>query len=328
MRGRPARRCSGPARRTSRTGRTAASGRRPSSTPSDGARVLAGSWPPPCGPVCPPSASTGVDRPPAGTRCRRRCRGRGDGVVRLGRAYLRDGTPTRTSPDARAPAPRSSARRRETGPAAAPRARRRVPAGLRARHSVAVDGWQLARYRSAGHRRRRARARDAVLVDADDVPQAPRYRATCASSAPARPGSRSRAALAAQGSHGAAARERQPSSPTNATQALYRGKDGRAAHSTPTRRPGLDGPRLRFFGGTTNHWSGYCRPFPEVDFEAAQLRAAFGVADRTGRRSTRTTPARTTSCSLGPYDYSVASWSAQGHLGLPFLDDPPPRPTP
>ena len=29
----------------------------------------------------------------------------------------------------------------------------------------------------------------------------------------------------------------------------------------------LDTPRLRFFGGTTNHWAGVCRPFDSVDFE-------------------------------------------------------------
>lgn len=29
----------------------------------------------------------------------------------------------------------------------------------------------------------------------------------------------------------------------------------------------LRGPRLRYFGGTTNHWGGYCRPFDALDFE-------------------------------------------------------------
>ncbi len=29
----------------------------------------------------------------------------------------------------------------------------------------------------------------------------------------------------------------------------------------------LDTPRLRYFGGTTNHWAGVCRPFDSVDFE-------------------------------------------------------------
>jgi choline dehydrogenase-like flavoprotein len=29
----------------------------------------------------------------------------------------------------------------------------------------------------------------------------------------------------------------------------------------------LDGSRLRYFGGSTNHWGGYCRPLEPVDFE-------------------------------------------------------------
>jgi choline dehydrogenase-like flavoprotein len=32
----------------------------------------------------------------------------------------------------------------------------------------------------------------------------------------------------------------------------------------------LIGPRLRYFGGTTNHWGGICRPFDEADFEARE----------------------------------------------------------
>lgn len=31
---------------------------------------------------------------------------------------------------------------------------------------------------------------------------------------------------------------------------------------------GLEDLRLRFFGGTTNHWAGYCRQLDEIDFEA------------------------------------------------------------
>ena len=34
--------------------------------------------------------------------------------------------------------------------------------------------------------------------------------------------------------------------------------------------PNLSGPRLRFFGGTSNHWGGICRPFDEADFEARE----------------------------------------------------------
>src|SRR5271170_7362007 len=46
------------------------------------------------------------------------------------------------------------------------------------------------------------------------------------------------------------------------TQALYAGSD--------VGRPFLDLTicRLRFFGGTTNHWGGWCLPLDPVDFEA------------------------------------------------------------
>jgi choline dehydrogenase-like flavoprotein len=45
------------------------------------------------------------------------------------------------------------------------------------------------------------------------------------------------------------------------TQALYEGP------SIGLPYPDLSVPRLRFFGGTTNHWGGICRPFDEADFE-------------------------------------------------------------
>ena len=46
-----------------------------------------------------------------------------------------------------------------------------------------------------------------------------------------------------------------------ATQELYRGRNvGRKYFE-------LDACRLRYFGGTTNHWGGYCRPLNAIDFE-------------------------------------------------------------
>jgi choline dehydrogenase-like flavoprotein len=48
------------------------------------------------------------------------------------------------------------------------------------------------------------------------------------------------------------------------TQALYEGP------SIGLPYPDLSVPRLRFFGGTTNHWGGICRPFDEADFEARE----------------------------------------------------------
>jgi hypothetical protein len=45
------------------------------------------------------------------------------------------------------------------------------------------------------------------------------------------------------------------------TQSLYEGE----VVGLPYFR--LDAPRLRYFGGTTNHWAGVCRPFDAMDFE-------------------------------------------------------------
>ena len=33
----------------------------------------------------------------------------------------------------------------------------------------------------------------------------------------------------------------------------------------------LDIARLRFLGGSTNHWNGMCRPFSEIDFKRNYL---------------------------------------------------------
>lgn len=52
------------------------------------------------------------------------------------------------------------------------------------------------------------------------------------------------------------------------TQALYKGE------STALRYFDLLRCRLRFFGGTTNHWGGYCRPNDPIDYEG---RDALGL---------------------------------------------------
>jgi len=49
------------------------------------------------------------------------------------------------------------------------------------------------------------------------------------------------------------------------TQALYRGS---AEGTVLDARPGyLSDSRLRYFGGSTNHWSGWCHPLDRLDFE-------------------------------------------------------------
>lgn len=44
------------------------------------------------------------------------------------------------------------------------------------------------------------------------------------------------------------------------TQALYQGENKGVDYP-------LDGARLRYFGGSTNHWGGWCRPLADIDFE-------------------------------------------------------------
>jgi choline dehydrogenase-like flavoprotein len=104
-----------------------------------------------------------------------------------------------------------------------------------------------------------------------------------------------------------------------ATQSLYKGTSV-GIPIDPTVNLGLDTPRLRFFGGTTNHWAGYCRPFPATDL------AARPWVPRSGWPITRAEldpyyAGAHDVIKLGPYDYSIASWSEQGHLTQPFLED-------
>lgn len=106
----------------------------------------------------------------------------------------------------------------------------------------------------------------------------------------------------------------------DATQALYKGKTV-GLPIDPVVHLGLDSPRLRYFGGTTNHWSGFCRPFPELDFE----RRAY--VPRSGwpidRADLDPYYARAQDvCGLGPYEYSLGYWITQGLIERPFLETP------
>jgi len=80
----------------------------------------------------------------------------------------------------------------------------------------------------------------------------------------------------------------------------------------------LDTTRLRFFGGTTNHWAGYCRPMDEVDFAARDWLPGTGwpitraSLDPYYRRAQPI-------CELGRYDYEPENWR-DGSYG-PFAFD-------
>jgi choline dehydrogenase-like flavoprotein len=49
-----------------------------------------------------------------------------------------------------------------------------------------------------------------------------------------------------------------------------------AGRETGVRYTALDAGRLRFLGGSSNHWGGYCRPLDEIDFESRDWLAHSG----------------------------------------------------
>ena len=106
--------------------------------------------------------------------------------------------------------------------------------------------------------------------------------------------------------------------PDAATQALYRGRSV-GLPLDPIGHEGLDGPRLRYFGGTTNHWAGYCRPFPELDFEPRSYVPRSGWPMARAALDPYYAVAQDM-CRLGPYDYDVSSWEARGALEVPILN--------
>jgi len=80
----------------------------------------------------------------------------------------------------------------------------------------------------------------------------------------------------------------------------------------------LDSSRLRFFGGTTNHWAGTCRPLDPEDFER---RAAIPLSGWPLRRTDLVPYYEQAQqlCQLGPFDYTPAFWSRQtGQIDQPF----------
>ena len=95
------------------------------------------------------------------------------------------------------------------------------------------------------------------------------------------------------------------------TQDLYEGQSiGRAFED-------LTASRLRYFGGTTNHWGGACLPLDAIDFEPRDHLPYHGWPfpkshlDPWYRRAQEV-------CQLGPYDYRPSSW------GITPNEVPPP----
>jgi choline dehydrogenase-like flavoprotein len=82
----------------------------------------------------------------------------------------------------------------------------------------------------------------------------------------------------------------------------------------------IDADRLRFFGGTTNHWEGGCRPFDPLDFEKRDYIPhsgwPFGAEEMAPyyRRAQEI-------CQLGPFTYDPSAWTGGGPGPLEFGAD-------
>ena len=90
-------------------------------------------------------------------------------------------------------------------------------------------------------------------------------------------------------------------SPDPDTQRLYAGE------SAGLSQPPLDASRLRYFGGTTNHWAGWCRPLDPSDFaERSWVPASGWPIDREGLDPYYVRAHEV--CDLGPWDYGTQAW--------------------
>ena len=89
--------------------------------------------------------------------------------------------------------------------------------------------------------------------------------------------------------------------PEERSQALYQGR------VVDDRYTDLDVTRLRYLGGSTNHWAGFCRPLDPIDFErgwpdaGATWPIALADLDPFYRRAHAL-------CQLGPFNYDPQFW--------------------
>ena len=96
------------------------------------------------------------------------------------------------------------------------------------------------------------------------------------------------------------------------TQALYSGLNTGHSYS-------LDESRLRWFGGTTNHWTGNCRPLDEIDFETREWVPYSGWPFERAHLTPFYERAQSI-CQLGPFTYDALDWenAKENFLVPPF----------
>lgn len=95
-----------------------------------------------------------------------------------------------------------------------------------------------------------------------------------------------------------------------ATQSLYAGDTAGQPYFP------LDVCRLRYFGGTTNHWSGFCRPLDDLDFQVRDWVPHSGWPFPKSELIPYYERAQAV-CELGPFAYEYADWEPQAQrIGL------------
>ena len=97
-------------------------------------------------------------------------------------------------------------------------------------------------------------------------------------------------------------------------QALYKGENVGFPYYP------LDALRLRYFGGTTNHWAGACRPLDEIDFTKRSWVPDSGWPFDKSHLDPFYERAHSV-IQLGPYDYSLDSWVSKKKPKLPFNEN-------
>ncbi|MDA2917048.1 GMC family oxidoreductase [Nitrospinae bacterium AH_259_B05_G02_I21] len=98
------------------------------------------------------------------------------------------------------------------------------------------------------------------------------------------------------------------------TQALYKGENIGLPYFP------LHRCRLRFFGGSTNHWDGWCRPLDAIDFETRDWIPHSGWPFSKSHLGPFYERAQSI-CQLGPFTYDVKFWeNPKKSPRLPFKD--------
>jgi choline dehydrogenase-like flavoprotein len=98
-----------------------------------------------------------------------------------------------------------------------------------------------------------------------------------------------------------------------ATQNLYAGDSIGQHYAVPE-----DLCRLRYFGGSTNHWNGYCGPLDTLDFEPRSWVPHSGWPIRRADLEPYYVRAQEL-CELGPFAYDAPSWSGPERQFHDFL---------